>query len=283
MLLQPGLSPHCALRWVIRARSGPDIANAKMPADKIGGGCTHVRDAAPYTQPVSFSASKLSTALHSILGSSSSSSSSSPTSPPPPAYHEVYPPSPPSTAPTSPQTLASDASSIKSSISSSSSSGRITNKWQTNLTNPSVPVKPVLTPRSSDDRVSTVDSIKNDQNVLTTLFPSSSPIHELASTSVELSETWRGSILDNSATGLRTLYVMSNDISSNDVNLRDAVCDILEKAEEEFGANGVVIALDKKTADLGELVHQLCYVGGTITNQPFASDPRYVLVALDLM
>ncbi|KAM0789463.1 hypothetical protein ACM66B_000285 [Microbotryomycetes sp. NB124-2] len=266
-----------------------------MPADKIGGGCVHVTDAAPYTQPLPVSASKLSSALHSILGSSpqspadsnassSSSSSSSILSSPPPAYYDVYPSSSPSTAPTSPASVASDASSF----SSKSSFGRITNKWQTNLTSP-VPVKPVLTHRSSDDRVSVVDikaPVVVKDNVLATLFPQSSPIHELSSTAVDLSDvvpSWQGAVLDNVSTGLRTLYVTSTTSITNDVNLRDAVCGVLEKAEEEYGATGVVIALDKKAADLGELVHQLCYVGGTITNQPFASDPRFVLVALDLM
>ncbi|KAK4054244.1 hypothetical protein OIV83_001270 [Microbotryomycetes sp. JL201] len=247
-----------------------------MPADKIG-------DAAPYTQPLPLSASKLSSALHSILGSSpqspaesnasSSSSSSSILSSPPPAYHDVYPPSSPSTAPTSP--------SDTSSISSKSSFGRITNKWQTSLTSP-LPVKPLLTARTSDDRITVVDiqapCVKD--NVLARLFPASSPIHDLSSTAVDLSDvvpSWQGAVLDNASSGLRTLYVMSTSSIANDVNLRDAVCGVLEKAEDEFGANGVVIALDKKAADLGELVHQLCYVGGTITNQPV---PRTVIVVV---
>lgn len=102
---------------------------------------------------------------------------------------------------------------------------------------------------------------------------------------VDLSEvvsTWQGTLLKHDQDGLRTLYVLP-PTNVDDMSLRDVVCGVLEKAEEEFQATGVVIALNKQAKDLGELVHQLCYVGGTITNQPFASNSNYVLVALDLM
>lgn len=120
--------------------------------------------------------------------------------------------------------------------------------------------------------------------ILSTLFPSSSPIHDLPASSVDLKDiasSWKGVTLDNPAMGTRTLYVSGGAFA--DVNLRESVCGVLEKAEEDLACTGVVICLEKSSADLGELIHQLLYVGGTITNQPFGAKSSYVLVALDLM
>lgn len=33
---------------------------------------------------------------------------------------------------------------------------------------------------------------------------------------------------------------------------------------------------------LGDLLHSMMYIGGTITNQPFAANPDYLLVGLEL-
>ena len=99
--------------------------------------------------------------------------------------------------------------------------------------------------------------------------------------------------------GTRTLYVSGGRFE--DVNLRESVCGILEKAEEELGCSGVVLCLEKNTPDLGtllcpsllwtradsyvrtgDLLHSLMYVGGTITTGPFASNPAFILIGLDL-
>ncbi|ORY89824.1 hypothetical protein BCR35DRAFT_159726 [Leucosporidium creatinivorum] len=223
--------------------------------------------------------SKLSTALQSFLGSSSVSPSS-PTSTssitPPPAYHALYPPSPPA----SPPTLASSGASIRSTTSSTKST--YINPLQSALSSPSTPIKPLLTPRSSHDGPS-VDQ-EQDSNILSTIFPSTSPLHQLPATKVDLAEivpTWHGAVLENPGMGTRTLYVEGG--SYEDVNMRESVCGVLEMAEEKLGCTGVVMVLEKNSADISELIHQLLYVGGTITSSPFAPNPAYILVALDLM
>lgn len=96
-----------------------------------------------------------------------------------------------------------------------------------------------------------------------------------------------------------------------DVNMRESVCGVLELAEESLECTGVVMCLEKNSSDLGEslshssscfgfgergladefltlhdipgeLIHQLLYVGGTITNLPFAPKDDWLLVGLDV-
>lgn len=144
------------------------------------------------------------------------------------------------------------------------------------------------------------------------VFPSSSPIHLLPSSPVDLSsiaDKWQGAVLENEKAGTRTLYVAGGNYE--DVNLKESVCGILELAEDVLGCTGVVMILEKYSADLGmspfplpstkrcarasfdyadfrhylspgDLLHSLMYVGGTITNQPFPALSDYVLVGLDL-
>lgn len=203
------------------------------------------------TTSTTTTSSKLSTALHSFFGSSSSSSSSSQSSiTPPPAYHALYPPSPPA----SPPTLASSAASIRSTTSSTKSS--YINPLQQALASPCTPIKPLLTPRSSHDGPSSSSSdaeVERKGNILSTIFPSSSPLHQLPATKVELSEivpSWKGAVLENPAMGTRTLYVEGG--SYEEVNMRESVCGVLELAEEQLGCTGVVMVLEKNSAEISE-------------------------------
>lgn len=195
----------------------------------------------------------------------------------------MFPPSPPASAPSSPESIAADARSITSISSRASISP---NPLQIA---PVTAVKPLLTPRSSEERVSVGDheQTKVNSTILTTMFPASSGIHDLPSKAVDLTDivsSWQGATLDNPAMGTRTLYVAAGGAGAfTDVNLRESVCGVLDKAEEDLACTGVVICLEKSAPELGELIHQLLYVGGTITNQPFAAKSAYVLVALDLM
>lgn len=50
--------------------------------------------------------------------------------------------------------------------------------------------------------------------------------------------------------GTRTLYVSGGSYES--VNMRESICDVLELAEEKLGATGVVMVLEKESADIGE-------------------------------
>ena len=164
--------------------------------------------------------------------------------------YSVYPPSPPSSAPSSPSSIASDAASIRSNV--SKSSGRYTNPLHAALGGPASPIKPLLTPRNSQDGASNDDEIKKDANILAAIFPKSSPIQQLPATKVELAEiveSWEGAVLENPAMGTRTLYVSGGSYES--VNMRESICDVLELAEEKLGATGVVMVLEKDSADIG--------------------------------
>lgn len=229
--------------------------------------------------------SKLSTALHSILASSPSSIS------PPPSY-SLYPPSPPSSAPASPSTIAEDARSIRSTTSSTKTA--YTNPLQSALQSPSSPIKPLLTPRSSHDGISV------NAGLLAAVFPTASPIHQLPATKVQLDEMGEGAVLENPGMGTRTLYAVvkpDGDMS------RDSVCALMDEAEE-LGCTGLVFAVEKNAGSAGafrslgvgvggygtdtlaisagEIIHQLCYVGGSLTSSPFAPNPAYLLVGIDM-
>lgn len=184
---------------------------------------------------------------------------------PPPSYSAIYPPSPPASAASSP-----------SSVSGLSLAAHANPSYKA-LSSPSPPIKPLLTPQSSSTDVTTAPSL------LDVIFPASSPVHALPATAVDLddvSTTWKGAVLENPAMGTRTLFVSGG--SYVDVNLRETVCGVLEKAEEELGCTGVVMCLEKNSPDLGDLLHSLMYVGGTITTGPFTPNPAYILVGLDV-
>ena len=149
---------------------------------------------------------------------------------PPPSYSTIFPPSPPSSPPTSPSILSTKSTTNPIALS------------------PRTVSKPLLTPRSSEESVPSLDT-----NIISTLFPSASPIHKLPATTIDLSnvvEKWTGAVLENPGMGTRTMYVLVAG-SYEDLNLRESVCGVLEKAEEELGCTGVVMCLEKNTPDLG--------------------------------
>ncbi|SCZ90442.1 BZ3500_MvSof-1268-A1-R1_Chr9g10835 [Microbotryum saponariae] len=211
----------------------------------------------------------------SSLGTPCSSANSSP----PPAYNSIYP------------TSSSPQSARAPSILSTKSTSTFLNPLQAALNSPSKPIKPLLSPRSSHDSTDSHSLSVNTAtrpaarvvDVLSLVFPTSSPAQTLPHSSVDLSEfssAWKGAVLENPDAGTRTLYVVGG--SYQDVNMRESVCGVLEKAEDELACTGVVMCLEKNSPDLGELIHQLLYVGGTITSGPFTANPAYILVGLDV-
>lgn len=147
-------------------------------------------------------------------------------------YTSLYPPSPPSS-------LGSDTSSTKS----------YSNPLYSQFNSPSTPIKPLLTPRSSLEDTLTFPRY----NLVKSVFPHGSPIHSLPTTLISLDSivpSWSGAVVENSAMGTRTLLVSGG--SFEDFNLRESVCAVLEKAEEELGCTGVVMCLKKNTPDLGK-------------------------------
>lgn len=58
---------------------------------------------------------------------------------------------------------------------------------------------------------------------------------------------------------------------------------LLDLADERLQCSGLVIALERSSPVLAELLHSLMYVGGAVvTKPPFQVDSSYVLVGLDI-
>ena len=58
---------------------------------------------------------------------------------------------------------------------------------------------------------------------------------------------------------------------------------LLDLADEQLGCTALIIALDKNSPMLAELLHALMYVGGTVVSEPpFQTDPLYVLVGMEI-
>lgn len=178
----------------------------------------------------------------------------------PPSYQSIFPPSPPSSAPSSP-------------------SDSILSKFAQRQV---VVAAPLATPPLDHDA-----SVPRPATLLETVFPASSSIHAFPAFPVDLTSTighgWKGVVVDNVIAGTRTLYVGGGKF--DDVELRDTVCDVLDQAEEEYGATGVVLCFEKgnNKEQLGLVVHQLMYIGCTVLNQDgLEPNPAYLLLGMDL-
>lgn len=205
----------------------------------FGGAHSYVRGSSRSVSP----SLSLPPALFGSLSSSASDVDSITSITPPPSYTTIYPPSPPSSAPSSPSSITGLDFATKAAF---------LNPLHKALSSPSVPVKPLLTPQSSSNDVVAAPSL------FATIFPGSSPVHALPSTVVDLddvSTAFKGVVLENPAMGTRTLFVSGG--SYEDVSLRESVCGVLEKAEEELGCTGVIMCLEKNSPDLGTFI--FCY------------------------
>lgn len=95
----------------------------------------------------------------------------------------------------------------------------------------------------------------------------------------------------------RTLYVDGK--SAQSVNLRErfaliclvldvisfyaSIVALLDLADESLNCSALVIALERSSAQLGDVLHSLMYVGGTVvTRPPFQVNPAFVLVGLEI-
>ncbi|KAF5320712.1 hypothetical protein D9619_001823 [Psilocybe cf. subviscida] len=80
---------------------------------------------------------------------------------------------------------------------------------------------------------------------------------------------------------VKTLYVDGK--SAESVGLRESIVALLDLADENLGCNALVIVLERSSPNLGNILHSLMYVGGTVvTNPPFQVDPAFVLVGLEI-
>ncbi|TFK44654.1 ornithine decarboxylase antizyme-domain-containing protein [Crucibulum laeve] len=79
----------------------------------------------------------------------------------------------------------------------------------------------------------------------------------------------------------KTLYVDGK--SAESVSLRESVVALLDLADEKLECNALIIVLERSSPNLGDLLHSLMYVGGTVvTKPPFKVDPAFILVGLEI-
>ncbi|GAA6044209.1 hypothetical protein JCM8097_004674 [Rhodosporidiobolus ruineniae] len=260
-------TPVIAVPFEASALDNPPGAGLKGQGTRA-----HVRDAARSVSvsiPVPTSLSSPSSATSSLsplsdddLSSSSDSEYEADETVLPPSYFSLY---------RGEHGLASPTSSISTSPTDSFTFGK-TRAAAPLLSPPYVEADPL-------------GSVAPTPSILSTLFPAASAaVHALPATSVQIDDLvgqgWQGSVVHDAATGLRTLYVAGGKLE--DLELREAVMDVIDRAEEQWGVNGVVLAVRKDVEDLGSLVHGLTYVGFTVQHKPEAN-PDMLLLALDLV
>lgn len=79
----------------------------------------------------------------------------------------------------------------------------------------------------------------------------------------------------------KTLYVDGKGAAA--VNLRESIVALLDLADESLECNALVIALERSSPELSNLLHSLMYVGGTVITAPvFKVASAFVLVGLEI-
>lgn len=122
-------------------------------------------------------------------------------------------------------------------------------------------------------------------DLLTTLFPRNALSAMPHAQGVSVSSPNLGTVFDGVILNLpgkpKTLYIDGKN--AQHVNLRESIVALLDLADEQLDCAALVIALEKSTEGLGDLLHSLMYVGGcVVTKPPFYVDPDYVLVGLEI-
>jgi hypothetical protein len=70
---------------------------------------------------------------------------------------------------------------------------------------------------------------------------------------------------------LRALFLMCSVVA------------LLDLAADNLDCDALIIVLERSAPNLGELLHSLMYVGGSVvTKPPFAIDPAFILVGLEI-
>ncbi|EIN11800.1 hypothetical protein PUNSTDRAFT_131955 [Punctularia strigosozonata HHB-11173 SS5] len=151
---------------------------------------------------------------------------------------------------------------------------------------------PPLTPENTYDgegggSVAAISAKQKDAalDFLTALFPRNGLTALPYAKSVSISAPNLGAAFDGVVLNLpgqpKTLYVDGQ--SAENVNLRESIVALLDLADERLECSALVIALPRSSPALGELLHSLMYVGGTVvTKPPFEVDAAYVLVGMEL-
>jgi len=151
--------------------------------------------------------------------------------------------------------------------------------------------RPILTPRSSTDSLSSVCSDDVDTppaSFLASVFPKA--VDSVARNATLVPSTrprgWALAVYDCHQMGTRTLYAKPEKVA-DDADLRDNIVQLLEKAdEEELDCDALVVILNKNHKNLANVIHSLLYVGGSIVLRPALPELEhakdYVLVGIDV-
>ncbi|KAI0051218.1 hypothetical protein FA95DRAFT_1485899 [Auriscalpium vulgare] len=144
---------------------------------------------------------------------------------------------------------------------------------------------PPLTPDDDDADDTPIKQNDDALELLTTLFPHEGLKALPYAKSVTISSPGMGAAFDGVVLELpnrpRTLYIDGK--SAELVSLRESIVALLDLADEHLDCSALVIALEKTSPTLGDLLHSLMYVGATVvTKPPFQADSAYVLVGLEI-
>ncbi|KAH8828322.1 ornithine decarboxylase antizyme-domain-containing protein [Flagelloscypha sp. PMI_526] len=153
---------------------------------------------------------------------------------------------------------------------------------------------------STDSSVSSIDDLvcpsnaakrptkqqeKDALDFLLTLFPHDGlkalPFSKsLSIAAPNMGTSFDGVILD-SPDQPKTLYVDAKHAEL--ASLRESIVALLDLADDTLGCSALIIVLERTSPVLGELLHSLMYVGGTVVTKPlFKVDPAFVLVGLEI-
>jgi hypothetical protein len=147
---------------------------------------------------------------------------------------------------------------------------------------------PPLTPddgNETEDSESSEKQSKDALDFLLTIFPRDGLDALPYAKSVVISAPNMDAIFDGVILELpgkpKALYVDGK--SAQTVSLRESIVALLDLADECFQCSALVIALDRSSPALGDLLHSFMYVGGNVITKPaFQVDPAYLLVGLEI-
>jgi len=147
---------------------------------------------------------------------------------------------------------------------------------------------PPLTPDDGDEEGGSGGEGNHSQDALDfllTIFPRNGLDALPFAKSVTISAPNMGASFDGVVLelpgGPKALYVDGK--SAQSVSLRESIVALLDLADECFQCSALVIALDKYSPALGDILHSFMYVGGTVvTKPPFPVDSKYLLVGMEI-
>ncbi|KAG0692232.1 ornithine decarboxylase antizyme-domain-containing protein [Suillus ampliporus] len=147
---------------------------------------------------------------------------------------------------------------------------------------------PPLTPDDDEDCIATgiaTNHSKDALDLLLAIFPrdglSLLPYAKsVVVTAPNMGTSFDGVVLDFPGK-TKTLYVDGKNAQA--VSLRESIVALLDLADEQLQCSALIIAFNKVSNGLSELLHSLMYVGGSIvTKPPFQVDPAYILLGVEI-